>query len=274
MAQRFSHFTSALLFGGFALAGCGRDPVSSLDESLAGQALVRAEASRAPLAEVGAGRIPDITVGSVWTYDVTIRSRTRPQDESEAWSAWRTRRVAREARAVEEWVLDGRTYVVIQHFEEAVDPPGPTRVRVKIPQRRDASGLYHRPPALVIGTITHEDDEPELARRGGPVGEDALLLPNPARPGSTFESNHRLGERWVVERHEPIRTGVGWAAAVRLRMVAGDSFRPGDRSTAWYAPTGRVASHQNIVRIVLDPRGRLAWSEVDTRETLRSIRLP
>jgi hypothetical protein len=275
MARPLFRFTPAWLLGGLVLAGCARDPVSSLEEAVFGRSgTTSAEAVRAPVAAVGAGRLPDVTLGTVWTYDVTVRSRTRPQDESAPWSEWTTRRVVREARAVEEQVLDGRTYVVIQHFEEAVDPPGPTRVKSKVPHRRDESGLYHRPPAIVIGTITTADDEPELARRGGPVGEDALLLPSPARPGTTFESNHQLRERWVVERHESIRTGLGRVAAVHTRMLAGASFHQGDRSDAWYAPTGRVASRQNIVRAILDPQGRLAWSEVDTRETLRRIALP
>lgn len=279
MPDRISRFTPAWLIGALVLAGCARDPVSSLDEGRiegGGHVLSAslAEAARSPLAEAASGRIPDFTVGTVWTYDVTIRRRTRPQDESEPWTEWTTLRVVREARALEERMLDGRTYVLIQEFDVAVDPPAPTRAGAKIPHRRDDSGLYHRPPSIVIGTIAAGADEPEFARRGGPVGADALLIPNPARPGVTFESNHQLRERWIVEQHDPIRAGIGTVAAVRTRMIAGESYRHGDVIVAWYAPTGRVASHENVVRVASDQQRRRIWSELDTQEILRSISLP
>ena len=217
-------FERRLLFACLVACGvlpaCSRDPVSSRAVLSEGR-----EASVAAARVRGAG-LPALAVGAVWTYDVTERTRFRPQDGSAPWSEWTTRRIVREARAIEERTLDAHPYVVLQDFDSRVDPPGPSRVGFKVPHRLDPTGLYHRPPPIVSGTMDFA--VPVASRRGGPVGEDMLLLPYPARPADTFLSNRQLGEIRLVERHEPVRTGIGNLAAVRTRVIASSRLRTGD----------------------------------------------
>jgi hypothetical protein len=277
MPDPFPNRSSAWLFALLLIGGCAGDPVSSLDRGTPASATdIRSATTVAsgPGSALSSAHPPEVRVGTVWAYDVTIRTRTRPQDGSEPWSDWAERRVKREARAIEERVLDGRTYVVIQEFDEQVIPPGPTRVGFKVPHRQDNRGLYHRPPPIVIGLIAGNGEEGEPSRRGGPVGEDALLIPKPARPGDEFVSNRQFGERKIVERHEPVRTGIGTVAAVRTRLIAGERFRMGDEVLAWYVPSGRVASHENRVRVSFGPLRRPLWTEVDTNEKLIGITMP
>lgn len=277
MPDRISSLKLAWLFGALFLAGCARDPVSSLDDEPGAAADVRsaplAEAARAPVAEVGAGRIPDFTVGTVWTYDVTIRRRTRPQDESEPWSDWTTRRVEREARGVSEAVIDGQTYVVIHEIDHFLDPPLSMFSRGFDPHRRDATGLYHR-PSHVGGVAQSNGGQESLSRRGGPLVDDDLLVPIPARPGMEFISDRVFRQHQVVEGREPLRTGVGIVPTARLRLIAGVHLRPTDEILTWYAPAGRIAAYENIVRGRPGPDGLPHWTQIETRELLRAVTLP